>query len=290
MEAKDYFVRHMRILEQCITAWPMRDLQAQVQSLREAFSANINKPFELKPTFPFGSPVTRLAASPTSESHFTDQQLMSGSQDLKPSITFNQTTPITPPISAGLDGQNMMQQGQRPQPGATSHGMADDGMQWNPSRLFEYGKQSLKIDTSVVFRKRANGHKSQWNTAFGTPTSTVSGGHLPNPGSPSAMYSPTASTVGSGGDMGDLSGHSPQHFGVPSTMPSAAQMQAASASFAQQHPQQYVSPSMWQDTVASTYVSNDLKRRWDAVSGNGWGGSDHQQVARPRPRSDPVYT
>lgn len=286
----------MRILEQCIQAWPMPDLQAQVQSLREAFSANINKPFELKPTFPYGSPAARLATSPVSDANYGDSQLIAPMpHELKPTISFNQGSPMTPPIS-GLDGQNMLQHGQQPQPMTSPPLLGDDALaQWNPSRLFEYGKEPLKIDTSVTLKSNAaNGHKSQWNAAFGTPASTISSGHLHNQGSPPpAMYSPAASTAGSGGDMaGDLPGHSPQPqaYSVSNSMSSAAQMQAASASFATQSTPQFISPSMWQDTVASTYIPNDLKRRWDAVSGNGWSDSDPHQVARPRLRFGPINT
>ncbi|KAK4962225.1 hypothetical protein LTR66_012761 [Elasticomyces elasticus] len=46
--ARDYFARGMRILEQCISAWPMPEMQAQVEALREAFSEDTNRPFELK--------------------------------------------------------------------------------------------------------------------------------------------------------------------------------------------------------------------------------------------------
>ncbi|KIW04048.1 hypothetical protein, variant [Verruconis gallopava] len=61
-EARDYFVRHMRILEQVIPHWPLPEVQAQVNSLREAFSADTSKPFDLKPSFPFGSPSAQNAS------------------------------------------------------------------------------------------------------------------------------------------------------------------------------------------------------------------------------------
>ncbi|EXJ57209.1 hypothetical protein A1O7_07556 [Cladophialophora yegresii CBS 114405] len=55
-EAKDFFVRHMRILERCVSAWPMPETEAQIYALRAAFSADVNKPFELKESFPHGTP------------------------------------------------------------------------------------------------------------------------------------------------------------------------------------------------------------------------------------------
>jgi len=278
----------MRILEQCITAWPMRDLQVQVQSLREAFSADINKAFQLKPSFPFASPSSKLATSPSSDGHYHDSQLLpQDGSDLKPQMGYQQ--PITPPISA-VEGRPMMgNPSANPPPNPPTINttqLGDDAMaQWNPSRLFEYGAKSLKLDTLLARKMAANRKKSQWNMAFGTPASTVSSSNQLGPNSPSAMYSPTASTVGSAHDMshaGDpLSGQSPQHFSVTSNMPSTAQMQSMQTSYASQT-QALVSPAMWRDTVASTYVPNDLKRRWDDVGGPAWGGGhDHHQVAHP---------
>jgi hypothetical protein len=46
----------MRILEKCSSSWPMPDMQQQIDALREVFSADMRKPFVLKPTFPYGSP------------------------------------------------------------------------------------------------------------------------------------------------------------------------------------------------------------------------------------------
>jgi hypothetical protein len=65
-EAKDYFVRHMRILERCVSAWPMPETEAQINALRSAFSADINKPFDLKPSFPHGTPSDHSRPSPIS--------------------------------------------------------------------------------------------------------------------------------------------------------------------------------------------------------------------------------
>ncbi|TVY82342.1 hypothetical protein LSUE1_G009226 [Lachnellula suecica] len=54
-DAREYFARHMRILEKCSSSWPMPDMQQQIDALREVFSADISKPFVLKPTFPYGN-------------------------------------------------------------------------------------------------------------------------------------------------------------------------------------------------------------------------------------------
>jgi hypothetical protein len=45
------------------------------------------------------------------------------------------------------------------------------------------------------------------------------------------------------------------------------------------HP--FVSPTMWQDTVASAYDPNGLKRRWD-MGVSSYMSDQQQQVKRPR--------
>lgn len=49
-----YFSRHMRLLEQCMSLCPMPEMQSKIDSLRNVFSADIRKPFILKPSFTYG--------------------------------------------------------------------------------------------------------------------------------------------------------------------------------------------------------------------------------------------
>ena len=67
-DARDYFVRHMRILERCMSAWPMQETEEQINALRAAFSADLNKPFQLRDSFPLGSPSDQSRPSPASQS------------------------------------------------------------------------------------------------------------------------------------------------------------------------------------------------------------------------------
>ncbi|OAL34019.1 hypothetical protein AYO20_06667 [Fonsecaea nubica] len=82
-EAKDYFVRQMRILERCISAWPMPETEAQINALRAAFSADVNKPFELKESFPHGTPSENSRPSPISPQPYDRHQLPLQSQGQK---------------------------------------------------------------------------------------------------------------------------------------------------------------------------------------------------------------
>ena len=63
-DARDYFTRHMRILEKCSQTWPLPEIEPQIESLRQAFSADTSRPFELRASFPYGSPSEQYNSSP----------------------------------------------------------------------------------------------------------------------------------------------------------------------------------------------------------------------------------
>lgn len=158
-DARDYFTRHMRILETCMSAWPMADMQKQIDSLREAFSADVRKPFVLKPSFPYGSPHSASHSTPPrSNASFSSGGGRAGSLEhqLDPVVVAHQpqlgyvTQPISPPISAGPVeaksepppvGQHMgMVAPEQGVQGVGSHaiagGMPMADTAWDPARLF----------------------------------------------------------------------------------------------------------------------------------------------------------
>lgn len=151
--ARDYFTRHMRILEHCMKAWPMPEMQMQVNQLREAFSADINRPFELKRGFPFESPSPSaggLQPSPPLDINIRHPMLTRhgslGHQNQMP----YQATPMTPPVSStGLsfedskDGllmsgsmQMMASSQQQAVPMQTTP--MSIGQEWNPTPIIAY--------------------------------------------------------------------------------------------------------------------------------------------------------
>ena len=151
-DAREFFTRHMRVLETVMEAWSMPELEKQINALREAFSADVRKPFVLKPTFPYGSPHPSSHSSPPRASEpyrpvihrsgSIDQHLDThGAQQV--SYTSH---PITPPISAGpVDSKSdspavqslvMMSQGTQA-PGMPQSMPLTDQPGWNPSRIFE---------------------------------------------------------------------------------------------------------------------------------------------------------
>ncbi|MCJ1242822.1 hypothetical protein MMC30_000017 [Trapelia coarctata] len=294
-DAKDYFTRHMRILESCIPAWPMADMQAQIHSLREAFSRNTNKVFELKPSFPYSSPVARLQPSPPVDSYQEQKIRSQPTHEQTPHLHYH-PTPITPPISTGgskdgsLDTAPLpMMQHHLPSSMPSSH-IADENLAWDPTRIFEYGAKPppLKLLEPRVVRSNANPPRSQWTTAFGTPSSTMSASvsSLNQQSQSPTMYTPSAS----GSDLPHLHDAMQQQqqpqFALPPNMMPVPQMQPPPPQQQQAPPyaapgHSYVSPSMWQDTVASTYdPSGSLKRRWDM--GASAYMNDQTQVKRPR--------
>lgn len=142
LDAKDYFTRHMRIMESCTSAWPMQEMQSQIDALREAFSVDTSKPFELRPNFPHGSPggtTGTLGQNPPLD--ITYQSL---SRQTSHDIPHQAQQPMTPPISAGLgDGRDRsmsmsmaMGAQQHPIPLSTTP-LSNDGMEWNPTKIFE---------------------------------------------------------------------------------------------------------------------------------------------------------
>lgn len=144
----------MRILEQCSSHWPMPEIQAQIDSLRLAFSADINRPFELKPSFPYGSPSDSYQPSPPMDSQYQPQY------HSVPAPTRNRlgygAHPITPPISAGTEDSKP------DSPHLQSLGMIADSQtsnpplgvplvdenSWDPTRIIKYGPQDANSSCS----------------------------------------------------------------------------------------------------------------------------------------------
>ncbi|KAL1961597.1 hypothetical protein VTN77DRAFT_1397 [Rasamsonia byssochlamydoides] len=231
-DARDYFTRHMRILEQCSSAWPLPEIQAQIDSLRLAFSADINRPFELKPTFPYGSPSEQYHPSPPSLDVQYNSQF-SQPPDPSPSRLGYSAHPITPPISAGAEDSKpdspqmqtlgMMQQNPPNHPIGVP--LVDENS-WDPTRII-----------------------NQWDMAFSViPAST---------NSPPMGFNNAAQAM-----VDTMSNQYPMQYAAAGKMASMAPTQSA--------PQQSFSTQPvimtardWQQSVASVYDPHGLKRRWN---------------------------
>lgn len=95
-------------------------------------------------------------------------------------------------------------------------------------------------------------------------------------------YSPTVSV--SSHDFSHLNDSLPQSaFSVTSNMTSQQMQSGNTYSPPTSHPSSYVSPSMWRESIASTYNTGSLKRRWTDDGQTAWiGSNDQQQVKRSR--------
>ncbi|KAL8703866.1 MAG: hypothetical protein Q9201_002955 [Fulgogasparrea decipioides] len=151
-DAREYFTRHMRLLESCTSACPMQDMQSSIDALREAFSADTTQPFRLRSNFPYGSPKARLRPSESAETKFHPTVDRHPSQEQAAQTQYG-AQPLTPPISAGLDATNSgsMSLGMMP---SSHHGLPIDDMgldqsEWNPTRIFKYVSHGM-MDRSIL--------------------------------------------------------------------------------------------------------------------------------------------
>ena len=150
----------MRILEKCMDSWPAPEMQLQVNQLREAFSADINRPFELKRGFPFESPSPSsggLQPSPPLDMKIQHPMLSRHESLGHQSHIPYHTTPMTPPISstglsfedskegAFMPGsmQTMASSQQQSMPMQTTS--MSIGQEWNPTPIFAYVPSALKF-------------------------------------------------------------------------------------------------------------------------------------------------
>jgi hypothetical protein len=263
-DAREYFTRHMRILERCMDLWPVPEMQKQVNAVREAFSADIRKPFVLKPSFPYGSPTTSNSETASLAGSAYGQQgiIPPGSIDgqLNPAHAQYSRQTVSPPISTGpvevkgdgLSSMNAMGPGQQ---------MMGEPAGWNPTRIFELDARFLDLASSSLIDFDVD---SQWNTTFGTPPSVpvipAGGGG----GGPSSQASGPGSTHGatplSVSDQNGATVHD-LHSVASGLTPSVPERHAA-PQYAPPPMQNFVTPAMWQESVASVYEGG-LKRGWD---------------------------
>ncbi|KAJ5902430.1 hypothetical protein N7495_002958 [Penicillium taxi] len=231
-DAREYFVRHMRILERCSTAWPMAEIQAQIDSLRLAFSADTTRPFELKQSFPYGSPSDGgYHPSPPMDAHY-HPHLNQVTSSVQSRVGFS-AHPITPPISTGAEDSKSDTSSQLQSLGMISHPPSSahtldaplvDENSWDPTRIM-----------------------NQWDMAFSANPSTVSNSP------PMPMSNPAQ-------PMSNMVNHQypiqyDSKVAIPPTQPvSPPQFQNLPAIF---------SARDWQQSVASVYDPQGLKRRWN---------------------------
>ena len=256
MDARDFFTRHMRILENCLSAWPQPGMEAQINALRVAFSANIKKPFELKPSFPYGSPSDRYSSSPPTESPPHHASIPTGHGQLIPQPP---SSYITPPISAhGTDSKPESPHyssqyipestyGQMPPSQYQRQPFMQDQSQWNPTPIIMQFNAAFSIPQSQLQPPRSNSFNSG-QMSLQQPQPQMQHMHSSSP------------------QVDPYSQEYLQQLHQATSMTSVPQ---APAHASQQQPQQlnygadeavFVTPRDWQQSVASVF-NPGMKRR-----------------------------
>ena len=242
----------------------MPELQTQIEALREAFSADTSRPFELKSSFPYGSPLADVQPSPLLDAKYQNQFGGQVSSEQPAQVQYH-PQPLTPPILGNhedrdrpitTDPLGIMANGQQ----LSSTPLETDQAAWNPTPIFEYGSDKQKHKVSL----NTNKSNSQWTTAFETPSSIVNvSSNLAQSSSP--LYTPTA--LGSH-DLPPLNdAMQQQQYSASLSMAPLSRMQSVlpQPSYTSAGPS-FVTSSMWRDTVASTFDPEGLKRRCDMES------------------------
>ncbi|KAK2749807.1 hypothetical protein FQN55_003043 [Onygenales sp. PD_40] len=238
-DARMYFSRHMRILERCASTWPVPDLQSQINTLRQAFSADTNKPFELKPSFPYGSPSDPTHSSSPTDPHYLQTSYPgSGSEHYQPAYG---APPVTPPISSGVKEEQPLQDMGLMHSHADSSGMLNvplvDGNNWDPTRII-----------------------TQWDLAFSGGMSTAASASPPQLSATTGPHDTTHNILPAQYGMHYSQGPQISSMAPPQSMPQPTYTTM-----------QPISARDWQHSVASVFDPQGLKRRWDEQSHLGEG-------------------
>lgn len=136
-DSKNFFTRHMRLLERCSIAWPMPAMQIQIDSLRQAFTTDMDKPFELRTNFP-GSPGAHTASTPSIDMYDNFQSSSPGNQTGWLPNAINATM-LTPPTTAeGTIGSGHSDASYSGHHGDVAQNANDmnDAINWDPSGVF----------------------------------------------------------------------------------------------------------------------------------------------------------
>ncbi|EMC94999.1 hypothetical protein BAUCODRAFT_521363 [Baudoinia panamericana UAMH 10762] len=261
-QARMYFPRHMRILEQCIPS-ASSDMQAQINALREAFSQDTSKPFELKPSL--------ALRSPGAEERRTSPELRQAQavhhsaswpqlQDSAHSNTASPTSDYMRPFEH-IPGRGVTSQPANPAMNFMTGGyqVPTDAAFTAPQQQVTSAPQTGYALEPVVSNEQPasavwdpSGIFQQWNTAFGAPAQTSpQAAHLINP-----RMSPTS--------------NGPTHYPAPTSHPAAMYpANPLSSSMAGALPDSptissvpTVTPVMWQDAFTTAYVSGQGNKRY----------------------------
>lgn len=295
--------------------WAMPEVEAQIQGLRAAFSANLDKPFELKPTFPYGtpseqsrSPVERRSSEPQhqgqpSQNHYFYQQpLQHGSYYTpSPSLTGSATKPQTSQFYHDYDGNHASHQYHQMPPTSNPNNAITPTEHWNPTPIIDQFNNAFAIPQSALAPPPPSSYSSsppvtlpqqgfhaQMQNQQYVPSPSSATGYSAHPYTPSptsqAMPNPQSymSTQSQNTPRPQLTpGHYHHQQGVNSYFDANLKQSSSQSHISATHsygstdvsfdtnPEGagpntpvYVTPKEWQQSVASVFDPNGLKRKW----------------------------
>lgn len=140
----------MRLLENCIDNSASQEVKGQIETLREAFSVDTNRPFVLNPSFPFYNGVSAPVDPSLARAAYTQSETVQSTMASTSQVNYN-AHPLSPAHSNGsieskgespaaVQSLVMLAAGQGSHAPAPTNHIAEQVQQaqWNPSRLFEY--------------------------------------------------------------------------------------------------------------------------------------------------------
>lgn len=249
----------MRVLEHCLHS-ANAEMQAQINALREAFSADTSQPFELKHTLGLRSPIMDNHPTPSSSNSDPTNTIDQSTWNMAEAAA-SKSMPSASQYGTSFDPSTGNNMPQRPQ-------MPHQRSSYNMSPQQHFGSNSLQQVTAsqagfglepVISHEQhtpvwdPSGIFNQWNAAFGggppsqaTPPGPpsmqpTSAPLMPNPASPlntQSMYGAQQIPVN-------------HNTVIAETTPPAMPM---------------VTPVMWQDAFTNAYVSGHGQKRYREAS------------------------
>lgn len=251
----------MRVLEHCLSS-ANAEMQAQINTLREAFSADVTQPFELKPTLGLRSPIMENHPTPSStdsdpaSSRVLSQPTwsmaetaVSGHKSIGPGAGYATTFDSAPAMSSRPSIPHHSSSFDIPQQSAYAPANMHHITTSQPGYALEpvvSNEQHTPVwDPSGIF--------NQWNAAFGggpppqaTPPGPANMQHTSAPMMPN-QTSPISNHTMYGGQQLPATSNP----AIPDSTPPAMPM---------------VTPVMWQDAFTSAYVSGHGQKRYREAS------------------------
>jgi hypothetical protein len=268
----------MRVLEQC-TSSTTPEIQQQIHALREAFSRDTSKPFELKLTLGMHSPVMDQHTLVNIAVSQSMQQPMANQPSSNPGWPLTNNDDPPKPVGAAAGYMQHYDAAAAPTsmpnpnavtfntssfdiPTSTAYPAQNFSHVTNPAYQQPYSLErvpSNEQQTAPVWDP--SGIFSQWNTAFGPQPAPT------QPSPPAAHYSqptPGASILRQPLPQQPVSAGMQASFYQPPAATAAlrGQQQQAQMPPAGFSPMPTVTPNMWQDAFTSAYVSGHGQKRY----------------------------